>query len=256
MTGHDSHGITAPTPDQRKRRPQVRKDNSFYEGFELLSYDYDAMEQPARTLPRALYLSVLVVIAVYVAVTLSSQMLVPDTLIVSQREVAFATVGQEALGSFGRWLATGAAVLATSSAINATLFSTARLVRDLSDARELPPFLGRTPAGVPANAMWMLTLLGAVFAMLPGINELLAFASATFLGVFGLINYLHARTADHTRERVLGHLGATACAIAIIVLTTQLAVHEPTTLVLIAGCVLGVGALRLVFARNRPSAPH
>ncbi|MGQ4378995.1 APC family permease [Streptomyces sp. SAS_267] len=227
-----------------------------YEGFELLSYDYDAMEQPARTLPRALYLSVLVVIAVYVAVTLSSQMLVPDSLIVSQREVAFATVGQEALGTFGRWLATGAAVLATSSAINATLFSTARLVRDLSDARELPPFLGRTPAGVPANAMWMLALLGAVFAMLPGINELLAFASATFLGVFGLINYLHARTTDHARERVLGHLGATACAIAIIVLTTQLAVHEPTTLALIAGCVLGVGALRLVFARNRPSAPQ
>ena len=29
-----------------------------YEGFELLSYDYDDIEDPTRTLPRALYLSV------------------------------------------------------------------------------------------------------------------------------------------------------------------------------------------------------
>ncbi|MFZ2012726.1 MAG: APC family permease [Nocardioides sp.] len=118
-----------------------------YEGFELLSYDYDAIAQPAQTLPRALYLSVIVVIAVYVAVTLGSQMLVSDQLLITQREVAFAAVGEHALGTVGLWLAAGAAVLATSSAINATLFSTARLVRDLSDAGELPSSLGRAPLG-------------------------------------------------------------------------------------------------------------
>ena len=224
-----------------------------YEGFELLSYDYDALAEPARTLPRALYLSVLVVIAVYVAVTLGSQMLVSDQLLIAQREAAFATVGEQALGTVGLWLAAGAAVLATSSAINATLFSTARLVRDLSAAGELPSSLGRAPSGVPANAMWLLSLLGAAFAMLPGVNQLLAFGSVTFLGVFGLINYLHAHTTDRARERVLGHLGATACAITIVVVLVQLAVHEPTTLALIAGCLVGIGALRLVFARTKPA---
>ncbi len=224
-----------------------------YEGFELLSYDYDAFSQPARTLPRALYLSVLVVIAVYVAVTLGSQMLVSDQVLIAQREVAFATVGEQALGTVGLWLAAGAAVLATSTAINATLFSTARVVRDLSDAGELPPSLGRAPSGVPANAMWLLFLLGAACAMLPGVNQLLAFGSVTFLGVFGLVNHLHARTADRARERVLGHLGAADCATAIVVVLVQLAVHQPTTLALIAGCLVGVSALRLVFARTKPA---
>lgn len=226
-----------------------------YEGFELLSYDYDAIAEPARTLPRALYLSVLVVIAVYVAVTLGSQMLVSDQLLIAQREVAFAAVGEQALGAVGLWLAAGAAVLATSSAINATLFSTARLVRDLSDAGELPSFLGRAPSGVPLNAMWLLSLLGAAFAMLPGLNQLLAFGSITFLGVFGLINHLNARTTDRALERALGHLGATASAIAIVVVLVQLAVHEPTTLAFMAGCLVGIGALRLVFARARPAPP-
>ena len=50
-----------------------------YEGFELLPYDYDDIAEPRRTLPRALYLSVAVVIAVYVVVTVASQMLLPGS---------------------------------------------------------------------------------------------------------------------------------------------------------------------------------
>lgn len=220
-----------------------------YEGFELLSYDYDDIERADRTLPRALYVSVIAVVAIYVGVTLGSQMLVSDQLIVAQREVAFATVGQEALGTTGRWLATGAAVLATSSAINATLFSTARLVRDLSDARELPARLGRTSHGLPTTAMWMLAMFGAVFAMLPGINELLAFGSVTFLGVFALINHLHARTADRGAERFLGHLGSVACTAAIVVVFVESATDSPVTLAMIAACLVVVLGLRLAFVR-------
>ena len=220
-----------------------------YEGFELLSYDYDDIDQPDRTLPRALYLSVAAVVAIYVIVTLGSQMLVSDQLIVQQREVAFATVGQHALGTAGRWLATGAAVLATSSAINATLFSTGRLVRDLSTNHELPERLGRTHRGLPTTAMLLLSLLAAAFAMLPGIEQLLAFGSITFLGVFGLINHLHARTSERRAEQVLGHLGTVACGGAVVVVLVRLASTDPATLGLIAGCLVGVGALRLAFVR-------
>ncbi|MBW3593602.1 MAG: amino acid permease, partial [Actinobacteria bacterium] len=72
-----------------------------YEGFQLLAYDYDELDEPHRNLPRALYLSVPAVIAVYVVVTLGSQMLVSDPTIVEQKEVALATVGKEALGTSG-----------------------------------------------------------------------------------------------------------------------------------------------------------
>ncbi len=142
-----------------------------YEGFELLAYDYDDIDNPKRTLPRALYLSVVVVAAVYILVTLGSQMLVSDSLIVSQKEVAFATVGREAFGSLGLWIATLGALLATCSAINATLFATARQMRDLADANELPGRLDRQVNGLPIAALALLTVLGCVFAMLPGILE-------------------------------------------------------------------------------------
>ena len=218
-----------------------------YEGFELLAYDYGDIEDPERTLPRAMYLSVIVVAAVYIVVTLGAQMLVSDALIVSQKEVAFATVGREALGSAGRWIATLGALLATCSAINATLFSSARQMRDLADAGELPVRLDREVKGLPVAALALLTILGSAFAMLPGILELLAFGSAAFLVVFALVNHLAARTAQTSIARIVAHAGSAACIGALVALGFELFKHDRAGLVLIAVCVLGLIGARLAF---------
>ena len=222
-----------------------------YEGFELLAYDYDDIDNPKRTLPRALYLSVVVVAAVYILVTLGSQMLVSDSLIVSQKEVAFATVGREAFGSVGLWIATLGALLATSSAINATLFATARQMRDLADAHELPVRLDRQVNGLPVAALALLTVLGCVFAMLPGILELLAFGSATFLAVFALVNHLAARASQTPTAWIVADLGSAACIVAVIALAFELAIHDPPALALIAICLIGLILARIAFVRSR-----
>ncbi len=222
-----------------------------YEGFELLAYDYDDIDNPKRTLPRALYVSVLVVIVVYILVTLGAQMLVSDAVIVSQKEVAFATVGREAFGPVGRGIATFAALLATCSAINATLFSSARQMRDLADANELPVRLEREVNGLPVAALAMLTILASAFAMLPGLLEVLAFGSVTFLGVFALVNHLAARATRKPIPRIVAHAGSAACVGAIIALGFELAEHDRPGLVLIVACVLGLILARLAFVKKK-----
>jgi amino acid transporter len=223
-----------------------------YEGFELLPYDYDDIDRPRVTLPRALYLSIGVVAIVYVSVTLASQMLVPDRLLAARKEVAFALVGQEALGTFGLWAATVAAVFSTGSAINATLFSTARLIRDVSTAGELPAPLGRERHGLPATAIVSIALLGAGFSLLPGIVAVVAFGSLTFLLVFALVNLLHARhTAVPGWDRGLAYLGGVSCLGGAAGLLFYLARSEAGTLALIVACALTVGAGRLAFVRSR-----
>jgi amino acid transporter len=223
-----------------------------YEGFELLPYDYDDIERPRRTLPRALYVSVALVALVYVAVTLASQMLVPDRLLADQKEVAFAIVGREALGTFGLWAATVAATFSTGSAINATLFSTARLIRDVSRADELPAALGRERRGLPATAIVAIALLGAAFALLPGIVEVVAFGSLTFLLVFALVNLMHARhTAAPGWDRGLAYLGGLACCAGAVALLYQLGRDDRAALVLICACAVAIGAGRLAYIRTR-----
>jgi hypothetical protein len=222
-----------------------------YEGFELLAYDYDDIAEPRRTLPRSLYLSVGIVIAVYLLVTLGSQMLVGDALIVQQKEVAFATVGQGAFGTAGRWFATLGALLATCSAINATLFSTARQMRDIAVENELPIRLEREVNGLPVGALATLTVLGSAFAMLPGILEVLAFGSATFLAVFALVNHLAARGAQRLRDRVMGHVGAAACVGAEVALGIALFRQDRAALALVFGCLAALLTLRVLFVRAR-----
>jgi amino acid transporter len=226
-----------------------------YEGFELLPYDYDDIEDPRRTLPRALYLSVALVTLVYVAVTLASQMLVSDETIVARKEVAFAIAGEKALGGFGLWAATVGALFSTSSAINATLFSTARLVRDVSVAGELPDRLGREQRGLPAAAIMWIASGGAAFSLLPGITEIVSFGSLTFLLVFGLINLLHARhTAAPGLDRGLAYLGGAACMVAAGGLIYYLASSDPAALALIAGCAVAIAAARFGFVTSRRRA--
>ncbi|MGE5281062.1 MAG: APC family permease [Chloroflexota bacterium] len=219
-----------------------------YEGFELVPYDYDDIVDPRRTVPRSLYISVAVVALVYVAVTLASQMLLADQTIVGKKEVAFAIVGEKALGAFGLWAATVGAVFSTSSAINATLFSTARLVRDVSVADELPARLARERRGLPAAAVIWLALLGALFSLLPGITEIVSFGSLTFLLVFGLINLMHARhTAMPGWDRGLAYLGGAACFAAVAGLLYYLARSDRAGLVLIAACAVLIAIARAVF---------
>jgi len=221
-----------------------------YEGFELISYDRDDMGDPHRTVPRALLLSVAIVATVYIGVTVGAQMLVSNHTIVANKEVAFVAVGRAALGETGRWLAIAGALLATGSAINATLFSAARLVRDASADHELPPQLGRERHGLPIVALAFIAVTGAAMAMLPGITSVIAVGSGAFLAVYTLVNLLQARAATRRWERVLAATAAGGAVLAIGVLVWELARDDLTGLVVFGALLAAVALARLAF-RNR-----
>lgn len=221
-----------------------------YEGFELICYDRADMQDPERTLPRALYLSVALVTAVYVAVTIGAQMLVSDRVIVATKEAAFVAVGQAALGNVGRWAAIVGALFATGSAINATLFSTARLVRDASASGELPPRLGRETGGLPIVAMTFIAAAGAAMAMLPGITAVITFGSGAFLAVYTIVNYLAARTAPRRSQRITAWLATLACTAAFTDLVVELSRHDRPGLAVLSVLVVAIAGGRFVFARR------
>jgi len=226
-----------------------------YEGFELITYYLDDLHEPRRTLPRSLFAAVSIVAAVYVSVTLAAQMLVSDHAIVAHKEVALAAVGDAAFGNVGRWAAIVAALFATGSAINATLFSTARLVRDESLVGELPRVLGRATDDAPVAALVFLAATGVALAMVPGLVALLAFGSAAFLAVFMMVNALQARGAARRRDRALACLGVAACVAALGALGVELARDDPVALAVLAGLGVTVGAGRILFVRSSSRRP-
>ena len=223
-----------------------------YEGFELITYDRDDMKDPVRTMRRALYLSVAIVAAIYIGVTIGAQMLTSNATIVAKKEVAFVAVGEAALGGFGRWMAILGAVFATGSAITATLFSAARLMRDASAAGDVPPLLGREHRGLPVAALLVISGAGAAMAMLPGITRIIVIGSAGFLAVYTIVNALEAREGACRRDRVVAAIGFVGCVAALVALVVQLVRDDVTGLVILVGFAVAIAGARLLYARRAP----
>jgi hypothetical protein len=208
-----------------------------YEGFQLLTYDYDDLKEPGHTLPVALRSAIVVVIGVYIAVALGIPMLIGADRVVEAKEVALSIAGREAFGTPGLVLVTIAAAFSTGSAINATLFATARLSVEVAAAGELPEALGhRNGAGAPDRAVVSLGLLAGLFATVGNLGDLVESASLAFLVTFAIVSGL--AFAERSGSRILTAAGAVGAAAAAGTLTVRLASSAPVALALFGAMVV------------------
>jgi amino acid transporter len=127
-----------------------------YEGFQLLTYDYMDIETPQKTLPRAVLWAIVIVTIVYVIVALGTAMLIGADQVVHYKEVALAIAGRKAFGTVGLVVVTVAAAFSTGSAINATLFATARLTNTVAEDGELPASILERRAAVNDQCWYFL----------------------------------------------------------------------------------------------------
>ncbi|AGA92153.1 amino acid transporter [Thioflavicoccus mobilis 8321] len=208
-----------------------------YEGFQLLTYDYQDIRDAPRLLPLASLTAVLAVIGVYVVVALGATMLVGASTIVEKKEVALSIAGQQALGLTGMILVTIAAAFSTASAINATLFSTARLMRDVADEHDLPPLLSHeNQRDVPDYAVIGIGAVGALLASLGSLEVLVQAASLTFLFTFGTVNAIAFR--QKVAHRWVSLLGLAGAAAAGVVSIWRMLTGDPWVLAALAAMVL------------------
>jgi amino acid transporter len=208
-----------------------------YEGFQLLTYDYEDIENPQKTLPRAVLSAIVVVILVYIGVALGTAMLIGADQVVEHEEVALAIAGQQAFGGVGVIVVTIAAAFSTGSAINATLFATARLTHRVAEDGELPAILTHKNAqGIPDYAVISLGLGAAILATLGSLATLVEAASLAFLLTFAIVCGL----AFHQQAgwRVVTGFGALAGTPTAIALVFRLLETDPLALVFLGLLVL------------------
>lgn len=214
-----------------------------YEGFQLLTYDYDDIEKPQKTLPRAVLSAILAVIVVYIIVAVGTSMLIGADQVVQHEEVALAVAGRKAFGTIGLVAVTIAAAFSTGSAINSTLFATARLTYTVAENGELPaPLDHRNSAKIPDRAVIGLGIAAAILAAVGTLAALVEAASLSFLFTFTIVCGL----AFYQRAgfRAVTGSGAIAAAAASGALIVRLVQTEPLALIF-----LGLVVLIAVFGR-------
>ncbi|MCB9666589.1 MAG: amino acid permease [Myxococcales bacterium] len=222
-----------------------------YEGFQLLTYDYEDIERPSRTLPRAILSAIVLVMCVYALVAIGTVMLIGADQVVKQQEVALAIAGRKAMGTFGLVTVTIAAAFSTGSAINSTLFATARLARTVAQAKELPKVLAHcNNAGIPNRAVIALGTAAASLAAIGTLQSLVGAASLAFLFTFAVVCGLAFQ--QHAGTRWVTGSGALASAAATVALIVQLVETDPAALVFLIGLALVTIFGRPVILRHLP----
>ena len=114
-----------------------------YLGFSVITFSVGDLRDPARELPTAMYLALGVTSATYVLISLG----VFGTLTVDEvtgfGETAIAEAARPTLGEAGFVMMAIAALLATASSVNATLYASGGLTTMLAKVGQFPPFFGR-----------------------------------------------------------------------------------------------------------------
>ncbi len=224
-----------------------------YEGFELIPNAVNEMEDPERNLPRGILYSILITTFIYVMVALVAVGNLSEDQIIKYKEYALAVAAKPFLGEIGFLLIGLGALLSTSSAINATLFGTARLAKVMAEEDELPKAFSYTARTrpVPWVSLVVISALTLVFVNIADLTIISSFASSTFLLIFAAVN----AAAYRLRQRIhmagwIPATGVVATLLSWVVLMTYLGKHDPQGLLSIGLFYLSVIVLELLFSRR------
>lgn len=169
-----------------------------YEGFGLVTNAAGDMRDPRKMLPRALYISVLLVIAIYLAVSLTVSGNLSNEQIESARDYALAEAAKPFLGEFGFRLIAIAALFSTASAINATLFGSANVCYMIARDGELPAGLSRMEWKQATGGLLLTAALVIVMVLVFDLSGIAMMGSAAFLLVYAAVNAGHLRVRKQT----------------------------------------------------------
>ncbi len=223
-----------------------------YEGFELIANAAEDVDDPGHTLTTAYYVSVVFVIVLYVLVAVVSVGSLPVAALVHARDYALAVAARPALGSAGFAMIGVAAMLSTASAINATLYGSARLTYTIAKSRELPAQLERPIWNEPLEGLFITAGSTIVVANLLNLESISTMGSAGFLIIFAVVNAAESRTAGQRGSAAwISLAAAAACTAALAALIARSSLGAASVLGVMVALSFGVeAAFRRVSGRT------
>jgi amino acid transporter len=203
-----------------------------YEGFGLITNAAEDMDNPKKLLPRALYLSVVSVIVIYILVSVAviGNLHVAD--IVAAKDYALAQAAKPFLGELGFRLIALGAVFSTASAINATLFGSANVSYMLAKDGQLPPVFSRHIWQGGTGGLVITAVLVLGFVLFFDLSGVAMMGSGAFLLIYGIVAVAHLRlTAETGANRPIVYLAALTCFVMAAVLSYYIYENSMTAFV-------------------------
>jgi len=205
-----------------------------YEGFGLITNTAEDMKNPKKTLPKALFLAVIITMIIYILVSLTVLGNLPIADIINAKDFALAAAAEPFLGQIGFTFIAIAALFSTSSAINATLYGGANVSYTVAKHGELPKIFERKIWGKNTEGLIITSAIVIIFANFLELDGIAMLGSGSFLLIYGAVNIGHLKIYKKTGAKPIIIIASiVSCAVFFGVLTFYELYNSPLTLLLL-----------------------
>jgi amino acid transporter len=224
-------------------------------GFGIVTFTAKDLANPARQLPRAMFIALGTATVIYVAVALGVFGTLTVDEVIASGGTALAVAAKPVLGNAGYWLMTVTALFATSGATNSGLYPASGLAEQMAKIGQFPPLMARSFAGRAGAGLLLTAAVAIILAVGFNLDAIASIGSAVALLVFALVSTGHLRVRAETGARAwLLILAVTSALVVLVTFCFTTLVNEPATavtlVVILVLCVLlDVGWKRMRAAR-------
>lgn len=216
-----------------------------YEGFGVVTNSAEDMKNPAKELPRAMFVALGIVVVVYVVISAIVVMTMSLPALDASQGHVLSDAGAAVMGHVGFVIIGIAALLATASGVNATMFGDANLGFMVAKSGELPSDFTRGVWRGGSVGLLVAAALTALFVVFFPLSAVGSMASLAFLIVYGTVSAGHLRVYRETGAKRWLLVLAIALNLALFLLLLGYTIHTGPASTWIT--LLAVLALSFVF---------
>ncbi|TWU17047.1 putative amino acid permease YhdG [Allorhodopirellula heiligendammensis] len=169
------------------------------QGFDLIAAVGGEVRNPAKNIPRAMILSLIIALLIYLPLLFVLTVVgTPPGMSIAELaaedpEVVVAVAAEQFLGTTGYWLVIAAALLSMFTALQANLFAASRIALAMSRDHTLPSWISRLSGH--SQTPWVavlvtMLLIGGLIIALPDVAAAGAASSLIFLVTFAIAHGL------------------------------------------------------------------
>ncbi len=220
-----------------------------YEGFELIA-NAGVDVSDINVLPKAFYSSVTLVIIIYFLVALVTVGNLPLSEIIKARDYALAMAAKPSLGSIGFILVTAAALASTSSAINATLYGTARASYMVAKYGQLPKVAEKRIWRQAYEGLLAISILSLILSNTASLEMISAAGSGGFLIIFLSVNIAALKLRKEAKVNpIVSSIGAGLSLVALVILIYRMIIINPLKLTVLASVIISSFIIEAIYRK-------
>lgn len=172
-----------------------------FQGFSVITNSVEDMSDPAHTMLKSMILSIILVTILYIGVSVAVFGNLSLTEIIKSQDFALAKAAEPVFGSLGFKIIAATALLATASAINATLYAVTQISYTLAKEGNLPDAYERhifhNSEGLIISALLIVPLI-----LFLDLGAIASIASVTVLLIQGLTHTGHLFKIKETKANL------------------------------------------------------